>query len=203
MTSIMILSKKKSTKDVKQLAQRAERIIRDLDSPDVKQLRKDAGKLARDVRAHANTMRERTADTARAAKDNAPSRKQLEQRREDAMEKVAATAGLLLPLVPMLARRAATHKSTRRMVVAAPMVAVRTHPVVLGVSVASAGYIGYRMWKRRAAAQAEQMKLDQRHDDFSVARMEGEGGNLGAYDSEPPSLSSIGSGRRGSSNGLS
>lgn len=204
MTPILNRSSTPSAKDFARLAVRAERIMRDLDSPDVKQLRKDAGKLAREVRTHASTMLDRTTEGATVAGDrvsrvktqakaHAPSRKELDQRREAMMQKVVATAGVVLPLVPAIARKAVTHKRTRRAAMAAPMVAARTHPVVLGASLVGAGFVGYRVWKRHSAKQAEQARRNERHDDFVVARMEGEGGAIGAYDADPRSISSVGS----------
>lgn len=182
-------SKKRTTKkDAQRLLARAERVIHDIERPDVKRLRKDAAKLVEDVRAQASDVI-----------SSRPSKQDLEERREQLVQRVATVSTVVLPLVPTVAKGIVKRRNARRAAMAAPKFAVmRSHPFLLAISFAGMGFLGYKAWKLRRGSGGRTMEQmgrtnatrDVTSEGSAVGRMEGEGGAVGSYDGEPQSLSS-------------
>lgn len=129
-----------------------------------------------------------------------------------AIETLAGLAATAAPVVAGFARRQVNRRNARHAAKALPLV-VRAHPVLMGATIAAGALVGVELLRRRHLASngATERRLQRRADarrsslatgfdlDEEVARMEGEGGDPGAYDGGQPALS--GSVRTGNGNG--
>lgn len=130
-----------------------------------------------------------TAKDAREAAEHTAEKVRSSRAMETAVGLVAAGA----PAAAHFARSQLNRRNARRASKAFPSV-VRTHPLVIGAAVAASAIVGVELLRRRRssgggllgrgnAKPATGLDLDE-----EVARMEGEGGDPGAHDGEPPRL---------------
>lgn len=109
-------------------------------------------------------------------------------------EAAVTAVAAVLPLAASFLRDRAKSKAAMRAARIAP-IAMRAHPVLLGASVVGGVALGVAAVRRM---QSEGSRDDDAHDELSgsaktsmdnqVSRMEGEGGDLGAYDGTPTPL---------------
>jgi hypothetical protein len=102
------------------------------------------------------------------------------------MDKIVAGAGVAMSVAPVILRTVATNKKARRRAaLTASTMAVRLNPFMIGASVAGAGFVGYKLWKRHQAdarAALDANVLDEDPPKLQHERMDGEGPVPGAYD---------------------
>ncbi len=165
---------------------------------DSEALKKTARRAQKSAQQHASEARKHaTTWSKQAEKQTRKARAEAEQRREELMEKFAAGAGVAMSVAPIVAKAVMSNKKHRRRAAAtaatAGTVVFRLNPIVLGATVAGAGFVGYRMWKRRQDA-ANNVVEDAFDDDpvpMQHARMDDEGPVPGAYDSSVRHMNSI------------
>ncbi|MEO6866411.1 MAG: hypothetical protein ABI200_00140 [Gaiellales bacterium] len=141
--------------------------------------RKVAQAQAGEARKHAKSWSKQAEHQSRRA------RKEAEERREELMEKLATGAGIAMSFAPVVARAVMSSKKGRRRVArTAATSAIRLNPLLLGVSVAGAGVVGFKIWKRRSAAATS--SVDDAFDEDPIrmqhARMDDEGPVPGSYE---------------------
>jgi len=129
---------------------------------------------------------EEALDRAEAAVHDAPSATEAAKkvRQSRAADATLAAVSASAPIVMSALRARATRKAATRV---APW-ALRAHPVLLGASVVGGAALGVMAVRRRRTEDAEASKHYELSPDASaslddqVARMSGEGGDIGGYD---------------------
>ena len=141
---------------------------------------------------------EEAIDRAESAVHDAPSPKEAAERVKTSRVGEATTAAIAagLPIVISAVKGRAKGKAARRAAKVAPL-AARSHPMLLGAAMVGGVALGLAAMRRRAAMAAKTSSGDAHYElsrdarselKDDVARMEGEGGDLGAYDAEPKPL---------------
>lgn len=179
------------------LSKQAKSIAPDADSLKKTALRarKVAQEQAEDARKYAKAWSKQAEKQTRswskeAGKQSRKARHEAEQRREELMEKIAAGAGIAMSVAPVVAKAVMSNKKARKRAArTATMSAARLNPLMLGVTAAGAGFVGYKMWKKRKEAALEESSSMASLDDptpLQHERMDSEGPVPGGY--EPTAL---------------
>lgn len=195
---------------------RAKRKARGIDLPDTSTLREhmpDTAVLRARVMAAVEEALDRAEDawhdaptatkgaakrvrSSRAAEATAASADKARNSRVGEATSAAVAAGL--PVALSFVRDRARSKAARRAAMLAPKVALRSSPVLLGAAAIGGVALGVAAVRRLRAEGSDAPRGDAHYelsngsaaslDDDDVQRMEGEGGDLGAYDSDAAQL---------------
>ena len=154
----------------------AERLLDELQSHDLDTLRRDAGKLAREVRARVEAVQQaaqqgsagsaaakvagttgkaagaastKARKAASSARTRAPKVEDAQQTLISTADRVAAFATVAAPIAARVARAAIVNRKVRRAALLAPKLATRTSPLLLGATVVGGGLLAVRAWRRQ------------------------------------------------------